>query len=93
MKQQMNAMKEKLFAQEGELAFRLSTFTLNVEQFLEKTPNPEKLERLLPKIVALRSSDMMQTASGAEITYLDTLLLLVKDFLEKNLRKTNATES
>ena len=88
MKQQLEAMKEKLFAQEGELAFRLSTFTLNVEQFLEKTPNPEKLSRLLPKIVALRSSDMMQGATGAEIAYLDTLLLEVKQFLEEDLRKT-----
>lgn len=84
----MNAMKEKLFAQEGELAFRLSTFTLNVEQFLEKTPNPEKLARLLPKIVALRCSDLMQGATGAEILYLDTLLLEVKQFLEEDLRKT-----
>lgn len=88
MKQQMNAMKEKLYAQEGEQAFRLSMYTLCIEQFMHKTPNPEKLSRLLPKIVALRSSDMMQTASGAEIAYLDTLLLEVKQFLEEDLRKT-----
>ena len=36
MKQQMNALKEKLFAQEGKQAFRLSTFTLTVEQFSEE---------------------------------------------------------